>query len=155
MKPLLLAVSGLVLVLAACGGSHTVPKGVSEIDIRAPGIPLSLRKPSQAISRSVTDPSQIKRIIDWFDSLKRPGNTNVACAGGLAANVTFTFRSAGDAELAKANSPPAAAHACDPIHFTIRGQQETFLVDSSQGTALIDRVQRLLGTKFPVKGYLG
>ena len=155
MKGLLLAASLLVLVLAACGGSQKVPKGVREIDVHAPGVPLSLRKPGPPISRRVTDPSQVKRIIGWFHALKRPGNSNVVCAGGLAANVTFTFRSASGDELAKASSPPAAASYCQPIHFVTRGQRETFLIDANQGSPLIDRVESLLGIRFPVKLYLG
>ena len=154
MKRLLLAASCLVLMVAACGGSHRVPNGVSEIDIRAPGAPLSLRKPSPPVSRTVTDPSQVKRIIEWFDSLK-PGSTKTLCAGGLVANVTFTFRSTNAADLARANSPPAVAEDCQWIVFTTPGQQETLLVDSNQATPLIDRIQRLLGTKFKVSVYLG
>jgi hypothetical protein len=142
-----------------------MPKGVSEIDIRAPGrISPSRTHPAPMIPRSVTDPSQVSRIVGWFDALKPPGKTNYGCAGGLVANVTFTFRSANGAELARAYSPPAAADPCNPIHFTIRGQQETFLVDSNQPstlssrvprTAFIGHVERLIGTKFRAYGYLG
>jgi len=158
MKRLLLAASALVLVLAACGGSQRVPKGVSEIDIRTlvPDVRSVTDRP-RVFSRSITDPSEVERIIGWFDALKPPGTTSIACAGGLAANVTFTFRSADGAELAKANSPPAPTDACNPIHFfTLRGQQENFLVDNNQGPALIGRVKHLLGTRFrPIRGYLG
>jgi hypothetical protein len=103
MKRLLIAAAPLVLLLAACGGSQRVPRGVSEIDIRAPGrISRSRTHPSPIISRRVTDPSEVKSIIDWFNGLRPPGKVNYGCAGGLGADVTFTFRSPSGAELAKA-----------------------------------------------------
>ena len=161
MKRLLIAAGFLVFVLAACGGSQRVPKGVSEIDIRAPGRISQSTHPSPIISRRVTDPSQVKSIIDWFSALRPPGKTNYACAGGFAADVRFTFRSASGTELARANSPPAAAIPCNPVHFLIRGQQETFLVDGdlphsvNLRTTFIGRVERLIGTKFHADVYLG
>jgi hypothetical protein len=156
MKRLLVAANALVFVLAACGGSQRVPKGVSEVDIRAPvRITKSPTRP-EIFSRRITDPSQVKRIIGWFDSLQPAGNYNTLCAGGLAAEVTFTFRSATGVELAKAYSPPEVADTCDTIHFTTRGQHETFLVDANQATPLIGRVKRLLGPRFrPTFLYLG
>jgi hypothetical protein len=156
MKRLLLAAGALVFVLAACGGSQRVPKGVSEVDIRAPVRVTKNPNPPDIFSRRITDPSQVKRIIGWFDSLQRLGNNNTFCAGGLAADVTFTFRSANGVDLAKAYSPPSVADTCDPIHFTTRGRQETFLVDGNQATPLIGRVRSLLGPRFrPTFGYLG
>jgi hypothetical protein len=157
MKRLLLAASPLVLVLAACGGAHRLPKGVGEIDVRAP-VGRPTRSPSlpQIFSRRITDPAQVKSIVGWFDSLKRPGKSEIACAGGYSSDVTFTFRSLNGNELASANSPPARADDCNPIHLTLRGQQEAFLVDSGQGMALIGRIKRLFGPRFrPVIGYLG
>jgi hypothetical protein len=107
MKRLLLAVSALVFVLAGCGGSQRVPKGVTEIDVHAPGrISLRPKHPNPGISRKATDPSQVKQIVSWFGSLKPPGKTSYACAGGPAASVRFTFRSANGTALATANSPP-------------------------------------------------
>ena len=107
-------------------------------------------------SREITAPSQVKTIIAWFDTLKEPGKSNIACAGGYAADVTFTFRSPNGAEMATANSPPATAGNCDPIHLTVRGHQETLLVDSNPRMSLIDCVKRLLGPRFrPAIGYLG
>jgi hypothetical protein len=147
----------LVLVLSACGGAHRVPEGVSEIDIRASVRQLT-RPPSlpYIFSRRITDPSQVKRIIGWFNSLKRPGRGAVVCGGGYDANVTLTFRSPDGAALEIAHSPPARAGICDPIHLTIFGHHETVLVDSNQGMSLIDRFKRLLGRRFrPVGVYLG
>jgi hypothetical protein len=157
MKRLLVVASAFVLLLTACGGGHRVPKDVSEIDVRAPvGRPTRSPSPPHIFFRRITDPAQVKSIIGWFDSLERPGNKEIACAGGYALDVTFTFRASNGAELASANSPPATADSCDPIHLTIRGQREKFLVDGNQGLALIDRVKRLLGPRFrPAIGYLG
>jgi hypothetical protein len=156
MKRSLLAASALVLVLAGCGGSQRVPNGVTEIDIRAPGrISLRPNHPNPGISRRVTDPSQVKRITGWFDSLKPPGKTSYGCAGGPALSVRFTFRSANGDEWAKAYSAPAPACPCDTIQFTAGGQPEMFLVDGNQATPLIHRVQRMLGVKFHDDLYLG
>lgn len=136
-----------------------MPKGVSEIDVRAPvGRPTRGASPAHIFSRRITDPAQVKSIVGWFDSLERPRKTNVGCAGGFALDVTFTFRSPNGEELASANGPPATAGTCDPIHFTVRGRgrQETFLVDGNPGSALIGRVKRLLGPRFqPAVGVLG
>jgi hypothetical protein len=169
MRRLLLAASALVFVLAACGGSQRVPKGVTEIDVHSPGslhvsthrshghVHLSLGHSSPAISLRVTDPSQVSRINSWFDSLKPPGKVSYGCAGGPAETVRFTFRSANGAELATAYSAPLRAGPCDTIGFIVGRQREreAFLVDSKQGPTLIDRVQGLLSVKFPLIGYLG
>jgi hypothetical protein len=168
MRRLLLATSALVFVLAACGGSQRVPKGVTEIDIHSPGpLHLSTRRshgrislrdhPSPVISLRVTDPSQVTRITSWFDSLQPPGKVSYGCAGGPAETVRFTFRSANGAELATAYSAPLRAGPCDTIGFIVGRQREreAFLVDSKQGPTLIDRVQGLLGVKFALTGYLG
>jgi hypothetical protein len=169
MRRLLLAASALVFVLAACGGGQRVPKGVTEIDIHSPG-PLHLSThrshghvfrssdhPSPVISIRVTDPSQVTRITSWFDSLEPPGNVSYGCAGGPAESVRFTFRSGNGAELATAYSAPLRAGPCDTIGFIVGGrrEREAFLVDGKHGPTLIDRVEGLLGVKFPLIGYLG
>jgi hypothetical protein len=167
MRRLLLAASALVFVLAACGGSQRVPKGVTEIDVHSPGpLHLSTRRShghvylspghrSSVIFRRVTDPSQVERINSWFDSLKSPGKASYACAGGPALSVRFTFRSANGHEVATAYSAPLPADHCDMIELAVAGQQETFFIDSSPAPSLIRRVQRLLGVKFPDNLYLG
>jgi hypothetical protein len=167
MRRLLLAASAVVLVLAACGGSQRVPKGVTEIDVHSPG-PLHLSThrshghiyrspghPSPVIFRRVIDASQVERIDSWFDSLKSPGKASYGCAGGPALSVRFTFRSANGDEVATAYSAPVRAGHCDMIELAVAGQQETFFIDSSHGPSLIRRVQRLLGVKFPDDLYLG
>jgi hypothetical protein len=150
--------TGLTLGLRPTRGglSARVPKGVTEINIRAPGrISLRPNHANPGISRSITDPSQVKRITGWFDSLQPPGKTSYVCAGGPAASVGFTFRSANGAELAKAYSAPAPAGPCDTIQFAVDGQREMFLVDSNRATPLIHRVQRLLRVKFHNDVYYG
>ena len=149
--------TGLVLGLRSTGAGLTawVPRGVTEIDIRAPGRISLTNHPNPGISRRITDPSQVKRITSWFNSLKRPVAAPYICAGGPAHSVRFTFRSANRADLATAYSAPALAGPCDPIQFTAGGQPETALVDRNQATALIHRVQRLLGVKFHNDLYYG
>jgi hypothetical protein len=170
MGRLLFATSALVFVLAGCGGGggQRVPKGVAEIDVHSPG-PLHLSthrshgrisprgNPSPVISLRVTDPAQVRRITGWFDSLRPPGRVSYGCAGGPAESVRFTFRSTNGDELATAYSAPLRAGPCDTIGFIVGRQreQEEFLVDGKQGPTLIDRVQGLLGVKFPLIGYLG
>jgi hypothetical protein len=169
MRRLLLATSGLVFVLAACGAGQRVPKGVTEIDIHSPGplhlsthrshghVYLSPGHPSPVILQRVTDPSQVRLITAWFDSLMPPGKVSYGCAGGPAETVRFTFRSANGDELATAYSAPLRADHCDMIGFIVGGQleKEKFLIDSSHGPSLIHRVQRLLGVKFSNDLYLG
>jgi hypothetical protein len=156
MKRLVLAASVLVLVLSACGGSQRVPKGVAEIDINAPGrISLHPGHRNPGISRRITDPSQVERIVNWFDSLKPPGKVSYLCAGGPALSVRFAFRSANGDELAKAYSAPVPAGPCDTIQFTVGRQPGSFLVDTNQATPMIHRVQRLLGVKFHDDLYYG
>lgn len=170
MRVLALAVFvSLGMVVAGCGGSQRVPKGVTEIDIHSPGplhlsthrshghVYLSPGHPSPVVVRRVTDPSQVTRITGWFDSLKPPGKVSYGCAGGPAETVRFTFRSANGDELATAYSAPLRANHCDMIGFIVGGQRERemFLIDSSHGPSFIRRVERLLGVKFPDNLYLG
>jgi hypothetical protein len=61
----------------------------------------------------------------------------------------------------KGVEPSCRSPSRDPVHFTVRGQQETFLVDSDQPygvnlrTTLIGHVERLIGTKFHADVYYG
>jgi hypothetical protein len=120
---------------------EVIPASVHEIDIA-----------NSAVSRRVTSPAQVARIIQWFDALNivQPGSQVLGCPLILASKVTFTFRSASGAELAKAAAFSQPADGCDPIEFTIRGHRQTPLIDSAlgEGKAFVDRVQRLLGVRF-------
>jgi len=121
-----------------------VPAGVEEIDVRA--APISLR---------VTDPSQLKQIVGWFNGLTstRPGSP--ACAGGYAATVSFTFRGASGVALATANSSPLPTGSCDPVSFKVGAKPHTFLFDPSGASSFITRVRQLLGISRTFELYRG
>ena len=120
--------------------SEVVPSGVRAIDVVGGGV-----------SRSVTDPRKVARIVRWFDALNivQPGQGTVSCMAVLASEVTFTFHSASGAE-ASAIVPSRPADGCDPIEFSIGRHRQTPLIDSTpgKGMAFIDRVQRLLRVRF-------
>jgi hypothetical protein len=118
-----------------------IPAGVEEIDVRAPsGSPYV-----PPISIRVTDPSQVKQIVEWFNGLTadRPGSP--LCAGGNAATVSLTFRRANGVALARANSSPLPTGSCDPVSFKAGAKPDTLLFDPSGASSFITRVRQLLG----------
>jgi hypothetical protein len=119
---------------------EVVPAGVREIDIR-----------DEHVARRVTDPAKVARIVRWFDGLNvTPPGVHVECMALIASRATFVFRSAGGAKLASAVVPSRPADGCDAISFSIRGHEQTPLVDGVFGRrAFVNRVQRLLGVRFP------
>jgi hypothetical protein len=120
---------------------EVVPAGVREIDIR-----------DGHVARRVTDPAKVARIVRWFDALDvvQPGSAYVRCAAILVSRATFVFRSATGAKLASAVVPSEPADGCDAITFSIRGHLQTPLIDGVFGRrAFVNRVQRLLGVRFP------
>jgi hypothetical protein len=136
-----------------------LPQGVAEIDIRTP-----VTVNAGGIALRVTDPSKVDRITAWFNGLDRqPTSVKVhghklGCAGGYGGDVTFTFRAASGAALAKADSDGRTAWYCDPIQLTVGAQRASFLVDRNPTSSLVDpnpthslvgRVQHLLGVKIP------
>jgi hypothetical protein len=124
---------------------EVLPAGVRAIDISGGGV-----------SRYVTAPAKVARIGRWFDALNivQPGQGAARCAIGPLYNVKFVFRSGSGAKLASAIVPAGPADGCDPIKFTLGGRPQTPLIDSTpgKGKAFIDRVQRLLRIRFPVRG---
>jgi hypothetical protein len=101
----------------------------------------------------VTNPSKVSLIDRWFDALNvvQPDTGVYGCSPFLPPRVTFVFRSAQGAVLANATAPSRGfASWCDQIKFSVRGHEETPLIDSTpfQGKAFTDRVQRLLGVRF-------
>lgn len=119
---------------------EVVPAGVREIDIR-----------NGRLSRSVTKPANVARIVRWFDALNviQPGTTGLECIFIPASRVTFVFRSADGGELARAVVPSRPASACGAIEFSIGGKRQTPLIDATSGRrAFSSRVQRLLGVRF-------
>jgi hypothetical protein len=141
---------------------------VQEIDIHAPNLG------SRPISLRIADPSHVALIVGWFNALVRSPRQirlsdghQLACAGGPAESVAFTFRRANGDELATANSAPGMASYCSPIQFTAGTHPEAFLLDQStvgvdpwklsgrSRDSFLARVGRLLGVTFRVSGYLG
>jgi hypothetical protein len=124
---------------------EVLPAGVRAIDISG-----------GKVSRHVTAPAKVARIVRWFDALNivQPGQGAVRCAIGPLYSVKFVFRSASGAELANALVPAGPADGCDPIQFRLGGRSQTPLIDSTPGggKAFIDRVQRLLRIRFPARG---
>jgi hypothetical protein len=132
---------------------EVVPAAVREIDIRSLRIEPALRRAgARKVSVRVTNPRKVAGVIRWFDALNvvQPHTYVVGCAVVLSVPVRFVFRSASGAALASAVVPSVPASSCEQIQFTIRGQSQPSLVDSTpdEGMAFIDRVQRLLGVHF-------
>lgn len=122
---------------------EVVPSAVREIDIH-----------DRTLVRRVVAPAKVGRIVRWFDGLDvlQPGHPVVECPLILASRATFTFRSAGGAKLAAAVVPSRPATLCDAVQFSIRGKQQTPLIDGAPGRdAFVNRVQRLLGVRFATR----
>ena len=120
---------------------EVVPAGVRELDIR-----------NGRLRRGVVEHAKIARIVRWFDALNviQPGTTGIECPLILASRVRLTFRSASGARLATAIVPSRPADACSAISFSIREQRQTPLIDATFGRrAFVNRLQRLLGLRFP------
>jgi hypothetical protein len=114
-----------------------VPAGVSEIDVEAP-----------KVSRTVTDPATVARIVHWFDALPiTPPGIAVMCPLEIGQTITLSFVSAGGAVLAKATLPSRRAWICDTIDFWIGKRRQTPLVDSLRGPGFVSRLGSLLGVK--------
>jgi hypothetical protein len=121
---------------------EVLPSDVSEVDIRG-----------EHVARRVTDQAKVTRILSWFGALNVvPPGAHVICGALVASNVRFVFRSASGAKLATAIAPSRPGDACDPITFSIRGRRQRPLVDAIFGRrAFVNRVQRLLGVRFPTR----
>src|SRR5579871_6798439 len=121
--------------------SEALPSGVREIDIRAGGV-----------SRRLSDRAKVARVVRWFGepTVTPPTKYTTACDGPVfSATVTFIFRSASGAEVARASVPSGAAWACDPIEFFVHGKAQTPLIDiGAAKDAFVARVERLLGVCF-------
>jgi hypothetical protein len=132
---------------------EVVPPGVREVDVRTLALQPALRRAgAKPVARRVTDPRQVAHIVRWFDALNvvQPNTTVMGCAFALSASVRLDFRSAQGAELASAIVPSVPASSCAEIQFTLHGQRQTPLIDSTPegGQAFIERMQRLLGVRF-------
>ena len=114
---------------------------MEEVDVRAPNVGFG----SPHFPLRVTDPSQVKQIVGWFNGLtsNRPGSAG--CLGGYAATVSVTFRGASGVALANANSSPLPTGSCDPVFFKVGAKPRTFLFDPNGASSFITRVRLLLG----------
>lgn len=136
---------------------EVVPPAVREIDIRSGLIqPYLRRQGARPVALRVTDPREVARIVRWFNALNvvQPDTYVLGCPVVLEVPMSFVFRSASGRVLASAIVPSVAAGTCDAIQFTLRGKQQTPLVDSTPeaGAAFFQRVERLLHVRFGPPG---
>ena len=104
------------------------------------------------VARRVSDPAKVARIVRWFDALDvvQPGSAYVRCAAILVSRATFVFRLGHGRQARERGRPVKPADGCDAITFSIRGHLQTPLIDGVFGRrAFVNRVQRLLGVRFP------
>ena len=113
---------------------EVVPAGVREIDVKAP-----------KVTRRVTDPAKIGRIVHWFDRLPiNPPGSSGPCGPVFAINVTLVFRSLSGTRVASAQVPAPRAGRCATIDFTIHGKRQMPLIDHSRGVSFAWRLEHLL-----------
>jgi hypothetical protein len=132
MATLARLVLSLAAALALVGHPATrIPAGVRSIDVHS----------ARGVSRQVTDPLKVAKIVRWFDALPVAPDTIYYCPYiRYKPPTTFQFRGAGGTVLARAQTPGHAA--CGgSLDYSVRGRErkpvlaERFLV----------RVGRLLG----------
>jgi hypothetical protein len=114
---------------------EVVPAAVREIDVR-----------NGHMTRTVTTPAKVARIVRWFDALPvSPPGVAVPCPLALGPDVTVSFRNARDETLAVASLPPSFAWICSSIAFSIGGKAQQPLVDRPHHPSFVRRLQQLLG----------
>jgi hypothetical protein len=124
----------LVAALALAGHPATrIPAGVRSIDVHS----------SRGISRRVTDPQKVAKIVRWFDALPVAPRAIYYCPMiRYRPPATLDFRTAGGAVLVHARAPGSAA--CGgSIDFSVRGRPHRPVL---AGHFLV-RVGRLLGLR--------
>lgn len=115
--------------------SERVPSRTSEIDLHAP-----------KVSKKVTDPATVARVVHWFDSLPiSPPGIAVPCPLAIGPDITLSFRNAHGIRLAQAKLSATAAGICNAIAFTIGGRAQTPVIDRPYGESFVRRLQDLLG----------
>jgi hypothetical protein len=134
MATLARLVLSLAAALALVGHPATrLPPGVREIDVHS----------SRGISRHVTDPEKVAKIVLWFDALPNASRAIYYCPMiRYTPPTTFAFRSATGALLARARTPGMAACGAS-IDLTVLGHARRPL---TVGHFLV-RVGRLLGMR--------
>jgi hypothetical protein len=114
--------------------TERVPAATREIVLHAP-----------KGSAKVTDPTEVDRIIRWFDALPvSPPGIAVACPLSPGADITLSFREGSGAWLAQAKLPPTPASICDSIAFSIGGREQKPLIDRADRASFVRRLQDLL-----------
>jgi hypothetical protein len=117
--------------------AEKVPAATSEIVLRAP-----------KAAAEVTDPTQVSRIVRWFDALPiSPPGIAVSCPLTVWPDITLSFRDARGARLAQAKVPPSLAWICDPIQFSSGGEHRQPLIDGAHARTFARRLQHLLGVQ--------
>jgi hypothetical protein len=131
----------LAAALALVGHSATrLPSSVGTVDVHS----------SHGISRLVTDPVKVGRIVRWFDALpvdRARGEFDCPFIRANSPSVTFAFRAANGNLLARARVLDAfrgVSGPCNPIRFSVAGARPQLLL----GGRFLLRVQRLLGIRF-------
>jgi hypothetical protein len=140
MATLARLVLSLTAALALAGHPATrIPAGVRTIDVHS----------SRGISRQVTDPAKVTKIVRWFDRLHtvRPGV--FACPMLVAGpTITLVFRGA-TGVLARAGyaadfpDHSLVSTQCTPIRYSVGGRRQKALI----GGRFLPRVQQLLGER--------
>jgi len=134
MATLARLVLSLAAALALVGHPATrIPPGVREIDIHS----------SPGVSRRVTDPEKVARIVRGFDALRTAPRRIYYCP--LIRHrppTSFLFRSASGAVLLRARTPGRAACGSS-FDYSVRGRAQTPVLE---GRFLV-RVGRLLGMR--------
>jgi len=135
MATLARLVLSLAAALALVGHPATrVPAGVRTIDLHS----------RHGISREVTDPLKVTRIVRWFDALpKAPRGIVYHCPMiRYRPPTTLVFRSAGGAVLARARIPGHAACGFSFDYSVLGSPQKPVLARH-----FLQRVGRLLGMR--------
>jgi hypothetical protein len=124
--------------------SERVPAGVHEVDVTS-------AKPGMApiLSRSVTGPARVRRIISLIDRMPivQPGAYGCPAFPAGQPVVRFDFRAGPDQPLlarASLTDYGFGSGPCNPVSFSIRGTPQKPLL----GGSLLGQVQRLLGVRF-------
>jgi hypothetical protein len=113
----------------ARSASETVPAGVHEIDVTS-----ALPGNAPFVSRSVTSPAKIRRIVALLDAMEIvPPGVAYSCAAvpGDHPVVAFEFRATSSGRLlarAWLSDADVASGPCNPVHFSIGGHRRTPLI---------------------------
>jgi hypothetical protein len=124
--------------------SERVPAGVHDIEVTS-----ARRGTPPILSRNVTNPAKVHRIISLIDEMPvlQPGFYGCPELPAGQPVVTFDFRAAaGQPVLAQASLTGYrfGSGPCNPVSFSIRGHRQKPLI----GGNFLSNVQRLLGVRF-------